>query len=145
MYLIRVSKKTHNFIFHGLFKEPSAHKFISQKMKSLLLLAIIFVASQTITMNHELKVYYGQTNDWLQKGGQQLHIHVDYSNLNLKNPPFVTLFLSCNSFCPAVMGVTNISNLTNKGFTVYLVKSSKISAWRAMMAGLVVHYKIEEQ
>ena len=53
IYLIRESKKTHNMKFSGLFKEPFSHKLISIKMKSFILLALIFVASQAMSLRHE--------------------------------------------------------------------------------------------
>ena len=65
-------------------------------MKLIILILTLVALSQEIRLQHELTTYfYGKTDDWKQENDNTFYIDVDYSNLQLKNPPFVRTFLSC--------------------------------------------------
>ena len=122
-------------------------------MKSLLLLATILGLlgiSQAITLDHELtmKVHYGETDNWqnYSPDPHSIYVDVDYSNLNLKNVPFVSTFLTCGKGrCWTIKGTTSIYSLTNKGFRVYLQQNSNWTPQDAHNYEFKLHYKIEEQ
>ena len=91
-------------------------------------------------------VSYGRAKKWQNyiPNPKGIYIEVRFAELNLSNPPFVTTSLTCDSNCWTLAGTSNIYNLTNKSFRVYLFKiNANWTTLKAASVNLVLNYKIE--
>ena len=93
----------------------------------------------------ENKVIYGSSDNWEEYNGSGngIVIHVDLSDYQLVETPFVTTFLTCAYHCWNTAGATSIYNLSNTGFSVYLYGVDQIlNVPGAQNAQFGLNYKV---
>ena len=117
-------------------------------MKSFFILVLIlgFLTMTESNLVKSSQTFYGRANNWQNHvpNSKSIFIDVNFSELNLKHPPFVTTFLDCRTDCWTVTGVTSIYKLTKTGFRVFIYKTnSNLTVQNALDKDYVLQYRIE--
>ena len=112
----------------------------------IFLIAALVGMTQSMTLQKSVATYFGTSDDWKNYTGSNsgIKIDVDLSSLNLANTPSVSTYLTCKTKCWTVSGTTNLYNLSNKGFQVYLYKiNSNLTVEEAKKNKWVLHYRVD--
>ena len=122
-------------------------------MKNNLLLLLVFTASavchiyindcpQTVNSNMgNKKVFFGitSTNDWKTYSADGLYVDIDFSDLNLKEVPYVSTNIMGSTSHWTVSGATSIYNIDTRSFRIYIYQKGVTLSF-AQSSGWKIQY-----
>ena len=122
-------------------------------MKKILVLCVVVFAglAQNPTLWNFPHIYTGTANNWqsYNNSPNAIYIDVDFSGLGLVNVPTVIPHLSCSSHCWQTTGGSEVYNLTNTSFRIYVYgleeSNTRATPANANNYGFVLNYVILSQ